>query len=286
MSTNTPQDMPDFGIFYSTNYLKFVEETQGVDVSLFTVKKNGALAFLPYYVQDDTLFSLRYGGMISNSKSKKFARFVSDRFLDHCRARKIRDIRIRNNPYINTIRVGEVIKKEPLVFIDLNRTGKDLYAQISEEHKRGLIKANGEHLVVGESKELKYLLLFYRFYGKLLSRKGKKPQGYVFFGKLYNHLKENINLVYVSYNDRVAAVSIILGSKPNVFMLYGAMSGDGYRKCAKHLMIYELMLRYKRRGYSRLVLGTGVDGEEDSIYRFKRGFGGQESYIYTYGTKL
>ncbi len=274
------------GIFYSPNYFKFIAETQGVDIVFFRARKNGALALLPYYVRNNTLFSLRYGGMISNSKSKEFARFVSDSFTEYCRTRKIRDVRIRNNPYIHTIPVGEVIKKEPLAFIDLNRTQEDLYAGISQGHKRGIIKAKNERLVVGESQEYKYLLLFYRLYGKLLSEKGKKPQDYVFFEKLYTHLKKNINLVYAAYNDRIVAVSIVLESKPHVFMLYGAMGKAGYRKYAKHLMIYEMMLRYKARGYCTLVLGTGVDGREDSIYRFKKGFGQQESHIHTYGTKL
>jgi hypothetical protein len=50
-------------------------------------------------------------------------------------------------------------------------------------------------------------------------------------------------------------------------------------------MIYNLMLKFKERGYTRLILGTGNDGK-DSIYKFKKGFTKGENHIYTYGGKI
>lgn len=275
--------MSNCGIFHSKNYLKFVERTQKVCIRFFKANKDGKFAEFPHYIQNNILFSLRYGGIVSSSKSKEFERFVSEQFMEYCKAQKVSAVRIRNNPFRSTIPVGHVIKKEPIVFIHLNQKLNDLYAGISQKHNERIQKAKNENLMVCESREIRYLLLFYEFYSKLLLRKSGKPRNYLFFEELYNCLKHYLNLVYVVQNDRTVAVSIVLESKPNIFMLYGAMNEDGYKKCAKHLMIYELMRRYKKRKYSRLILGTGVDGKRDPIYRFKQGFTNREAYIYTYG---
>jgi len=278
--------MMDGGIFYSKNYLKFIEETSDVNISVFQTKKNGDMAFLPYYIQDAALFGLRYGGIVSNSDSKEFMQFVSDQFLDYCRGQKVERISIRNNPFEKTLPIGNIIKKEPLALIDLTQSLEELKKGFSKQHQKRLATAKSAQLTVFESRDIKYLILFYKFYKNLLERKGEHPTDIVFFEKLYFYLKKNLNLIYIKDSAQVIAVSIILESKPNVYMLYGGMNGLGYQKCAKYLMIYNLMKKYMKKGYTRLILGTGVDGKQDSIYQFKRGFTDQESYVYTYGTNL
>jgi len=137
-----------------------------------------------------------------------------------------------------------------------------------------------------ESCDVEYLNIFYKFYSTMMKKNNVPCQKISYFASLFLYLKKNLKFICVKYRRELIAISIILISGRNIFMMYGGMNNTGYEKYAKYFMIYQLMLKYKKRGYSRLVLGTGVDGKNDSVYLFKKGFTDTESYIYTYGADI
>lgn len=267
-------------IFFSNNFGKFHNNAK-----LFLYQKYNNIALFSFVIKKDIMLSFRYGGILTNSDKGDFVKETRSRFMKYCEAQNVKKAQIRNNPFIKTIKIGEIIKKEPFVYIALQKSERQLKEEISESHRKCIKKAMEEGLLFKETNALKYLRIFYGFYNTILIEKGITPQKFSYFAKMFFYLKDNLKLIYIKYKEEIIAVSIILESNNNVFMMYGGMNESGYKKYAKHFMIYKLIFEYKRKGYKRLILGTGNNGR-DSIYQFKRGFTNKDHYIYTYGKDL
>lgn len=272
-------------IFYSKAYLRFVGDSERIKINYFKLNEDGNFAFFPYIIKKDVLYSLRYGGILTNYDKESFAEKVCSYFIEYCKSQNIKKIQIRNDPFIRAIKIGKIIKKEPFVYITLQKSERQLKEEISESHGKCIKKAMKEGLLAKETNDLKYLRIFYGLYNKILIKKGIAPQKFSYFAKMFFYLRDNLKLIYINHKQETIAVSIILKSNHNIFMMYGGMNETGYEKYAKHFMIYNLMLEYKRKRYKRLILGTGNRGR-DSIYQFKRGFTNKDHHIYTYGKEL
>src|SRR3989339_942824 len=272
-------------IFYSKAYARFIEESENVKVKFFKFSEGNNHSCFPCILKNGILSSLRYGGMYTNCNNVSFAESANRSFKIYCEKNNIKTVKIRENPFIQTIKIGKAIKKEPFVCIDLTKNELELNKAISKKHAKNIQNAVNQELTFSEIKDLKYLKVFYRFYKDMLIKKSAVPKRFTYFSNLFLYLKKNIQLVCVKDNGVILAVSIILRSDTAVFMLYGGMSETGYKKHAKHFMIHNLILEYKKRGYKQLVLGTGIKGK-DSVYRFREGFTVKDSYIYTYQDRL
>lgn len=242
----------------------------------------GKVSLLCFTIKEGKLNGLRYGGMISNNKSSDFKKKSEKIFYDFLKNKKIKKYQIRNNPFLSTIKIGREIKKEPFIFVDLTKSEEELKGEISKGHLKSIKKAKNENLKMFETSDMKYLPIFYKLHKNQLKLKKVKPQNYSFFKRMFSYLSRNLSFICIIDNDEIIAVSLILKDKHDVFMIYGGMNKKGYSKCAKHLMIYSLMFKFKKKGYSRLILGTGNKGK-DAIYKFKKGFVNEENYLYTYG---
>ncbi|MBU4069529.1 MAG: peptidoglycan bridge formation glycyltransferase FemA/FemB family protein [Nanoarchaeota archaeon] len=268
-------------IFFKYEFAKFFFN----NAKLIVFKDNERLALFCAIIKDKKIKSLRYGGILTNSLNKSFCELIKNRFIEYCRIHGIKKYVIRNHPFFNTIKIGELIKKEPFVFVDLNKPKRQLLNEISKKHIKNIKKAKAENLEIFETSDLKYLKIFYQLYQNQLQLKGIIPQKYMFFKKMFDYFGDNLSFVCVKNKNDIIAISIILDDNSNVFMMYGGMNKKGYVKCAKYWMIYNLMFEYKKKGYSRLILGTGNDGK-DSVYKFKQGFAKSEAYVDTYGGEI
>lgn len=269
-------------IFYGKNYLSFIAATQKTKINCFKYKKNGHLAVFPHILRGNTAYSLRYGGVYTNCLNKRFADSVKKGLMAYCKRNGINYLRIRNNPFIDTIRIGKVIKKEPFVFVDLEKSESELKNEISKRHIKCIKKASSEQLSIKHSKRSVYLRIFYRMYKNILMKKGVAVPSFSHFNDMWKYLKKDMNIACVYDGQDIVAISLLLKDKNDIYMVYGGMNDIGYKKYAKHFMLYNLILEYKEAGYKRLVLGTGSQGI-DSIYRFKQGFSkNSKHYICTY----
>jgi lipid II:glycine glycyltransferase (peptidoglycan interpeptide bridge formation enzyme) len=189
---------------------------------------------------------------------------------------------MRNHPFLSTIKVGKLIKEEPFVFIDLTRPQEELAAAITRQHRRCIRKAQQSGLSVMYSDKVKYLKVFYEFYRMRQQQKGVGPKDFMFFDQMFRLLRGHLTFSIAQEAKKILAVSLLLKDSGDVFMTYGGMSDEGYERYAKHLMIYDMMSKFKSKRFSRLVLGTGNNGK-DSIYDFKKGFTDRECSVCTYG---
>ena len=278
--------MPSYNnIFYANDYLSFIKESERVKINYFNFCQNKDFAVFPYIRRRSLICSLRYGGIWINSNNAVFVAKVRKYFLEYCRQNNIKKVKIRNNPFIKTIKIGKRAAKEPFVYIDLRNSSRELKNAISDRHLKCIQKAMKEGLTFKEAVGLRYLKTFYRLYKETLEGKGVKAEKLSYFTRMFSCLKKSINFVYIEHKGEIIAISMILKSKDSAFMMYGGTSVIGYKKYAKHFMIYNLIFEYKNRGYRRLILGTGSQ-PGDSVYQFKRGFTDRDSYIYTYEATL
>lgn len=272
-------------IFYTKSYFKFVEICEETSVNCFTFNDGDYFALFPYFLKNNTLSSLRYGGIYANTKNTKFSEKTRSAFLEFCVDNKIKKIKIRENPFIHTVKIGKTTKKEPFVWIDLAKSTPDLKNSISGLHIKCIQKAFKHDLICEEVPASKYLKAFFKLYTNTIIHKDIIKPEFTFFSNLFSHLRKNLKLICVKHKGVPIAITTILLSEFNIFMLYGGMSKAGYEKYAKHFMIYNLIFEYKKKGYKRLVLGTGNTGK-DSIYRFKRGFTDNDNFIINYELKI
>ncbi|MGD0335605.1 MAG: GNAT family N-acetyltransferase [Candidatus Omnitrophota bacterium] len=278
--------MPSYNnIFYANDYLSFIKESKRVKINYFKFCQNKDFAIFPYIRRRSLISSLRYGGIWTNSNNAVFITKARKYFLEYCRQNNIKKVQIRNNPFIKIIKIGHRAAREPFVYIDLWNSSSELKNAISDRHLKCIQRAMKENLTFKEALGLRYLKTFYRLYKETLEAKGVKAEKLSYFTRMLSYLKNSINFAYIEHEGEIIAISMILKSKDSAFMMYGGTSVIGYKKYAKHFMIYNLIFQYKKRGYRRLILGTGSQ-PGDSVYQFKRGFTDRDSYIDTYETTV
>jgi len=271
---------------YTPRYVKFLEDVKKKRIKKFAFPgKRCQKAGMLYETSKETLYSLKYGGIITNSLDSEFIAAVKKKFKEHCMENGLKIFQIRSHPIHDTIALGKVIKKEPFAIIDLRRDESFIMKAITKSHIKSIRKADKEGLEYFETKDESYLEQFYELYKAQMQESGVRCESYTHFKDTFKHLGQDLKFACVNSDGRLIAVSIILDYNKELYLMYGGMSKEGYQKCAKHFMIYELIKEYKEKGYSHIILGTGNKGK-DKIYEFKRGFTDKDSWVYTYGGEI
>lgn len=267
-------------VFCSRNFSKLYFP----DPKLFVYQKGAGTAVFVFSHDKDTVKGLHYGGVITNCLDEAFCSDVACSLIKYLRTQGVVTYQIRNHPFLNTIKVGKLIKEEPFVFIDLTRPQEELVSAITRQHRRCIHRAQEKGLGCMYSDDVKYLKIFYEYYKARQEQMDIHPHGYIFFDRMFRLLRDHLVIAVVRQSNKILAVSLLLQDSGNVFMTYGGMADEGYERYAKHLMIFDMMLKFKSKCFSRLVLGTGSNGK-DSVYHFKKGFTDSEYSVCTYGIR-
>ena len=106
-----------------------------------------------------------------------------------------------------------------------------------------------------------------------------------YFINTFNLLKENAEIAFVFYDDKIISSSIFLLSNKLVhYHLSGSL--NEYKSYGpNNLMLYEAALRYKTMGKKCFHLGGGYIGN-DSLFKFKKGFNKNSLLDFYIGIKI
>jgi len=273
------RDVPGADIFFTRKFSDFSKAL------LFYYDDGNNRAIFPFVTSGSTMCSQRYGGIILKKKDGSFFKKAADELYSYCRNNDLNAIIIRKHPFAPVLTLGEPVKTEPFVYIELDKKIDEIRSYITKHHQKNINKACNNDLGIAESRSVTELTTFYSFYSGKMKEKNIKDHGFEYFQRLSSCLKDKLRYISVKSKNEVIAVSLVLESDLNAYMLYGSMSDEGYKKLAKYYMIFNLISKYKAKGFRRLVLGTGNAGN-DPIYNFKRGFQDKDHYIDTYEKKI
>jgi hypothetical protein len=147
---------------------------------------------------------------------------------------------------------------------------------------------NGLNIQFYNKPALENIQKFYEIYSETMNRLETSDYykfSLEYFVNTFNLLKENAEIAFVFYYDKIISSSIFLLSNKLVhYHLSGSLNEyKSYRP--NNLMLYEAALRYKTMGKKCFHLGGGYIGN-DSLFKFKKGFNKNSLLDFYIGTKI
>jgi len=210
-------------------------------------------------------------------------------FIDMCRVDHIISAFIRLHPILripllSLEEYGVVLLQGTTIAVDLQLPIEEL--QIRKGHRQDIqsLRKNG-YTIRYNQWDVDYPQ-FIQLYYETMTR--ISASSYYFFPVAYFYtLKEVLGdhlemAVVINENGEVVGGSL--------FTLYGDVvqyhlsgtTNNHTRVPSIKLILYEMILRAKQKGYKILHLGGGLGGRKDSLYSFKSGFSKWELDFYTY----
>lgn len=203
-------------------------------------------------------------------------RFRKDAKKETCISTFIRLNPISNSRLINEDEEMHQIIHSRIVSLDMKYPFEDQRMKYSSNHRRNIKKLlkSGFYLEWNNWDELES---FIEIYNETMQR--EEADDYYFFPKAYYHsLKEivgegNIDLV-LAKNPKDEAIAGGLYCKNENIVQYhlGGTKGEYLRKAPSKLLFDGVINRYSEE-VNYFNLGGGVGSEQDSLFRFKEGFG-------------
>jgi len=225
-----------------------------------------------------------YGGWIIEGETgiKK----LDEEYIEYCLENNIVSEFMRFHPFIksyNLLKSFYDIKKLGNV-INIDIKDDDLILKNMKSKDRNMItKAKKNGVIIFYDKAEDIIHKFINMYNETMER--KNASAYYFFNKsffnnLLAKLKNNYVIAYAEKDNIIVAMAIILFANNNLHY-YLASSRKEYQIYApSNLLIYNIACWGNENGYNRFLLGGGINGQEDGLYKFKKAFNknGDESF--------
>jgi hypothetical protein len=164
--------------------------------------------------------------------------------------------------------------------LDLEGREERLFANFSENTKRNIKKALREKVQVKVGDSLADVEEFYRLNCQTRQTHGLPPQPYHFFERIHRHIlaKGNGIVVLASSNGRPIAGAVFFHFAAEAIYKYGASERQSQNLRGNHLVMWEAIRWYSRRGFRHLCFGR-TSQNQDGLRRFKSEWGAEERGI-------
>nr|WP_257219946.1 GNAT family N-acetyltransferase [Acinetobacter sp. YH12239] len=167
----------------------------------------------------------------------------------------------------------------------LNSSYPDLYNAYSSGHKYDLKKSKkNENIAIVDDTDFIFFDSFIEIY--LETMRYLNATDFYFFDKEYFYrmkrlLADKLKLVVVKCNEQVIGASLFMLDNGIIQYHLSGTTIDG-KKYQPSKLILDYMIDWGvSQGYSFLHLGGGVGGQQDALYKFKKGFTADEYSFYT-----
>ncbi|EIZ00434.1 hypothetical protein HMPREF1080_01482 [Bacteroides fragilis CL05T12C13] len=181
--------------------------------------------------------------------------------------------------YIEIVDLGDTIS--------LNLDSQELiWNNMTSKNRNVIKKAQKNGVKIYSSKDVSLIDDFMKIYNATMIRDSANKYYYFsrdFYESIFRDLKNNFDLFYAKYEDKIIAVSIIIYYGEYVhYHLSGSLFE--YRYLAPtNLLLYEVACRFCDLGYKKFHLGGGVGSGNDNLYRFKKSFNRNFTNQYSIG---
>ncbi len=168
----------------------------------------------------------------------------------------------------------EIVSLGNTVAMDLS-SPEVIWNNIISKNRNMIRKAQKNGVVIYSGRYPEIYKTFREIYNSTMDK--DNAEDYYYFGEdfyrsILNDLRQNAQVFYAVYEDKIIAASIMLAA--NGYMNYH-LSGSirKYSNLAPtNLLLYEAALWGCANGCCSLYLGGGVGSGEDSLYKFKKAF--------------
>ena len=187
---------------------------------------------------------------------------------------------IRLHPILNEHwknSAGLIVNNGSTISINLAKTAEEHWRETMSGHRSDIEKARRAGVTTRLDKNFETMHRFIEIYRESMDRLNASEYYYFndsYFSDLVSKLGERLLLLVAEEEGNVIGASMFTTSISSGIMQYhlsAAASAYRHRQPAK-IILHAAREWGRESGYSRLHLGGGLGGAEDSLFRFKRGF--------------
>lgn len=218
-----------------------------------------------------------YSGYLRNSDKVNMEQFY-DCFQEYCKGNNIISEFIRFHPILGNVSYApkkiSVRKYNQTIMIELNKSEEDLFKSMSPSCKNKIRKAIKKNVKICYDKYFKQLHFFYKYYIETMKRLEAIDYyffKYSWFEQMIQILRGQVYLFHAYFDNKIIASALFIEKAPFLhYFLTGALF-EKRQLAATNLLLYEVALWAKKRGYKYFHLGGGCF-PDDSLFRFKASF--------------
>jgi serine/alanine adding enzyme len=220
-----------------------------------------------------------YGGPVATGVAPPWREF-HDSYGRWCRENRVVSTFFRFHP----LYANHTYASPPIDVVQIGETigwdigpGTDVLANMDKGHRWSVRKALGSGVSFTATAAPESLALFARLYGITMRRVNAAP--YYFFPDAYweslvDQFADRLVLFEAALGGTGLAYALCLATQPWLHYHLSATDAAARSNGASQLLLYEAARWGQERGFDIFHLGGGVGGKQDSLYEFKRRFGG------------
>lgn len=234
-----------------------------------------------------------YGGfLIEGDITEQSLKRLENQYRSMCEQEKIISEFVRFHPVLNNkvylSNMFEICELGKSVTIDLS--DKDvIWSNFKGYNKNRVRKAKKSGVKIYWGRDPKLYKRFKEIYNKTMDRDQARSYYYFeddFYESLLEDLKYNAMMFYAVYEGKIIAMSIILLCNEQLHYHFSGSLKEYQILAPTNLLLYEVACWGAEYGYKTFHLGSGLGGNEDSLYRFKSVFNLNSNTVFTIGKKI
>lgn len=274
-----------------------LHENRSDTAQCFFYKESGETFLLPHVLVESkdcpAKYAARstygYGGPLSTSDDGQFIAAACASFAESMKVSGVGSVNLRFHPILeNQKLVSEdwiVTANRRTAGIDLAQAPESLLAQMHQNHRNVVRKAERLGLQFVWDSRLERIADFIPLYAATMSRLDAEdayryPDTY--FHALREKLGADVNLALVLHGDTVISGALFLRHGEVSHYHLSGTDIESRTTGAGTFLLYKSALELQRNGSTLLHVGGGTTPDaDDSLFRFKRRFGGPTFTYYT-----
>ncbi|WP_442604290.1 lipid II:glycine glycyltransferase FemX [Paenibacillus sp. KN14-4R] len=280
-------------VYFTSDYLCISEANGEGKAQLFVYQENDEVIIYPYLLRDlhdlphmkdylstpcyDITTPYGYGGPLCSATDEqvihRMFRSFENVFHAYCLENFILTEFVRFHPLLHNASYYQAVEPTYIrntIAIDL----KQEEGRFSEHHRRAIRKATKFELEFAE-RPTSDLSQFLPLYTKTMDKRDALSYYYFsneYFEKLARDLGDRMKLLEIKHQETVisSALFFIEGDIAQYHLQGSSREHETF--FPSHYLIYRTMEYMRQSGCKWLHLGGGYAGNEDGLYRFKKGF--------------
>ena len=186
-------------------------------------------------------------------------------------------------------RMGFTTRPRIEFIVDLEKPKEDLWADLSDHHRRKIKRAGKHGLVMEETcsvdamRELRMLQIFSRNRKAEAGEHIELPDEVAYEKLAKDYFEKDLGRLFVMKSERkIVSAALVSLYGGHAYYVYGGSNEEGFAMDAPALLFWEIFSRCRELGFREFNLG-GVpasaaepDSPSHGLYRFKSSFGGRQ----------